>query len=145
MKLKKLAILIVVLIAAIVASYAITFGEAREFNRVEKGIEELLEGLGKGDPDAVYACLSGDSLRSDFDARYQDIADGYTPSDDARVSRERESVYRGVSTVEYTVTVRVRDGERTFFVTASAVGGKDGLHAVSFHDTLPPEDATEGE
>ena len=125
------------LLALLCALCAISCGDSKEYNRVEEGVEALLAALSQGNADAAFARLSSDANRADFDARYPEIAEKYTPAEKIRLKRISESAYEGVGTVEYTVIFAVESGEKSFFITASAIKDKEGLSAISFHDEDP--------
>lgn len=134
---RKLIFLLVLLTLAILASHTLSCGDGAEYNRVESGVEDLLKAMAESNADDAFACLSVGTSRTDFDARYAEICEKYAPSEDADLSRVSESSYFGVGDVEYTLVLRVTDGDREFYITASVIEGEEGLDSVSFHDEDP--------
>ena len=125
------------LLTLLCAFSAISCGDSKEYDRVEEGVEALLAAIAKNEADAAFARLSSDANRADFDERYPEIVEKYAPTDKLKLKRLSESAYDGVGTTEYTVIFEVKSGDKSFFITASAIKDKEGLSAISFHDENP--------
>lgn len=125
------------LLILLCAISAISCGDSKEYDRVEDGVEALLTAIAKDDADDAFARLSSDANRADFDERYPEIVEKYAPTGKLNLKRLSESAYDGVGTTEYTVIFEVKSGEKSFFITASAIKDKEGLSAISFHDESP--------